>query len=671
MAASSLSPQQQQAALRLGADGRHAEVLTLLADWPADVEKSPQLSLVYGTAHARLGRNVEGLRWVEHALSVARTAGDAAIERRALNARGAIALVQGRPEEGADFFTQGLIAASRDDDLAAIGRCANNIGIVANIQGRHAEALSSYAMALAAYEAAGLPVGVAECQHNLGITKRELGDLDGALAAALRASEAATAAGDQNLQGLVLCGRAEIRLERGEVELAGMEAREALAVHRGLGDPVQVANDLRIVAAVLALEGKPQDAEQQLREVIVQASALGRPQLVAEASRDLAVLLHRMDRGPEARVAAREAKAIFTSMGAEHELRRLASFEWDQEFGAEMRRSLRPLHEAQKHANAGRYAELLEYLAALSRADLERSPTLLLLKAIGHARLGQMDAASAWALSALMRSRTIGDRTVEVRALNVSGAIALERGGISEAIHYFARAQEEAMLEGDLATVGRAANNLGIIASMQGEYGRAIGSHTTAVGAFRRARHDQGVAEAHHNLGIAYRDQGKLFDALRSADDAVREATSADDASLRAQALAGRAEIRTIGGGDAELAIREARLAIEVHRGLNDHVRMTEDQRILANALAASGQVDEASALLNEVIERAESYERPLLLASTQRDLALLSLRRGHLESARDLAQRARGVFVRLGASAEVDKLDRLLTRIAATLDTA
>lgn len=96
---------------------------------------------------------------------------------------------------------------------------------------------------------------------------------------------------------------------------------------------------------------------------------------------------------------------------------------------------------------------------------------------------------------------------------------------------------------------------------------------------------------------------------------------------------------------------------------------MTEDQRILANALAATGQVDEASDLLNAVIAQAESFERPLLLGTTQRDLALLSFRRGQTDSARDLAQRARGVFVRLGASAEVERLDRLLTRIAAATD--
>ncbi|MFN0097754.1 MAG: tetratricopeptide repeat protein [Gemmatimonadaceae bacterium] len=665
-----LSSEQQETVLRLAADGRHADVLALLADWPTDVEQSPRLALAYGTANARLGRTAEGVRWVEHALAGARRAGDQAVERRALNARGAIALVVGKPEEGADFFTQGLLAASRDNDLPAIGRCANNIGIVANIQGRHAEALSSYAMALAAFEQIGLHAGVAECHHNVGITRREQGDFDGALASAVRATVAANAAGDRNLSALALRGRAEIRLCRGEVEIAGREAREALDLHRGLNDPVGIAGDLRIVAAVLAKEGHSDQAEAMLREVIRQATSLERPQLEAEARRDLAMLLQREGRTDEARADARTARAIFMRMGAEVELRRLAAFEWDQEFGAEMRESLQPLHEAQELANAGRYAELLDFLGARSAQELERSPTLSLLKAVGHARIGQMDRAATWALTALMRSRATGDRSVEVRALNVSGAIALERGGISEAIHCFARAQEEAMLEGDLTTVGRAANNLGIIANMQGEHGRAIGAFTTALGAYQRARNQRGVAESHHNLGIAYRDQGMLKDALGAADEAVRLATQAEDVSLRAQAIAGRAEIRTA-SGDASLAIREARLAIDAHRAQADFVRVTEDQRILANALAAAGFVEEATSLLEETITQAEAFKRPLLVGITQRDLAMLTFQRGFAGEARVLAQRARGVFSQLGASAEVERIDLLLNRITAPLQLA
>lgn len=661
MKAATLSAKEQETALRLGEDGRHGEVLTYLGSRPADaIEASPRLSLLYGTALARQGRHAEGLRWVEHALASARRDKDGAVERRALNARGAIALTTGRPVEGADYFTQGLLAACRDNDLPAVGRCANNVGIVANIQGRHAEALSSYAMALAAFEQAGLHTGVAECHHNLGITHREQGRTDLALASALRATDAAMAAGDRNLIALVLRGRAEIRLHAGDLVTARREAQEALATHRELGDPVQAAEDLRIVAGVLARGDQRDEAEGILRDVIGQATALERPQLVAEASRDLAMLLQRSDRGEEAREAARSAKAIFTRLGAEYELRRLAEYEWDVEFGAELRQSLQPLHEAQRMADTGHYAELLDYLSRRSPEEMERSPSLLLLKAVGHARLGNMDVAPHWSLMALMRARALGDRLVEVRALNVAGAIALERGGINEAMHFFARAQEEAMLEGDMGTVARAANNLGIIANMQGEYGRAAGAYTMAIAAYQRARNDRGVAESQHNLAIAYRDQGKLPEALQAATEAVRLATLAGDSSLRAQAVAGRAEVRTA-SGDADLAVREAQLAAEAHRGLNDPVREAEDQRILANALAAAGKLDEAASLLQEVIVRATSFSRPLLVAITQRDLAQLELRRGHPPEARRLAQTARGMLEQLGARVEVEKLDQLL----------
>src|SRR5205814_3253341 len=63
-------------------------------------------------------------------------------------------------------------------------------------------------------------------------------------------------------------------------------------------------------------------------------------------------------------------------------------------------------------------------------------------------------------------------------SLNVCGAVALERGGINEATLFFTRAQEEAMQDNDMASVGRCANNLGIIANLQGDYGRAVGAYT-------------------------------------------------------------------------------------------------------------------------------------------------------------------------------------------------
>ena len=648
-------------AQELSAAGRHSEVVDYLgARERSELEASPSLALLYGTAQARLGRSEEGLRWLDVALDQARKRDERVVERRALNARGATALVSGRIDEAADYFTQALMVASREGDLATTGRCSNNLGIVSNLRGRHAEAIGSWEIALAAFGRAGVRQGVAECHHNLGIAYREQGALDHALTEADRAVAEAEAVGDRTLRALALRGRAEIHVLRGEPRPAGRELDEVRQIRSQVPQLVDQAEDLRVAAAVMVLEGDDVAAERSLREVIERAEAHRRPQLLAEATRDLAVLLRRTGKLAEAEAAARTARAIFTELGAEGEIRNLAAREWDADFAAELGRSLEPLHEAQALADAGRYADLLGYLGGRSQQELEQSPMLALLCGMGHSRLGRLRVGQGWATVALQRARALGDRALEVRALNVCGVIALERGGIDEATYFFARAQEEAMQDSDMAAVGRCANNLGAIAHLQGDYPRAVGAHIRAIAACQKAHYGRGLAEAHHNLAIAYREQGQLDAAMEAADAAVREAERLDDRQLKAQALAGRAEILIV-RGEPELAIREAERALAVHRELGDAVREAEDLRILAVALGVMGKTADAEATLRDVIERATAHQRPLLVAVAQRDLAQLLARQGQVTAATEVARTARAAFERLGAKAELENLDALL----------
>ncbi|HEV8382896.1 MAG TPA: tetratricopeptide repeat protein, partial [Gemmatimonadales bacterium] len=502
--------------------------------------------------------------------------------------------------------------------------------------------------------------GVAQCRHNLGLTYRDQGALDRALTEADWAVTEAEASGDHTLWALALRGRAEIRVAQGELGLARRALDEVRAIRRRVPDPADEAEDQRAIALVLAAEGDLATAEQVLRDVMMRAEGHRRPQLLAEATRDLAIVLRRGGRNAEAQAAARAAQAIFARLGAEAEIRNLASQEWDDDFGAELGRSLAPLHAAQALADAGDYAELITYLGGRTQEELEQSPMLALLCGIGHSRLGRLDVGQQWAMVALSRARVLGDRTLEIRGLNVCGAIALERGGISEATSFFTRAQEEAMQDNDMATLGRCANNLGIIANMQGDYGRAVGAYTRAIAAYEKARNDRGIAESQHNLGITYRELGRLDDAVRATDTAMREAERLGDRRLKAQTLAGRAEIQ-VARGEPELAIREAQRAAVIHRDMKDAVRETEDLRILAVALGAAGRTREAEAMFREVIARAAKHERPLLVAIAQRDLAYLLAREGNLTAARETAATARATLDRLGAKAEAEKLDALL----------
>lgn len=648
-------------ARQLDAAGQHAELVEYLdGRVQSELEETPSLALLYGSAQARLGRYDDGLRWLDRALEQARRQADQVVGRRALNARGAVALVSGRLDEAADFLTQALMAASRDEDLATTGRCSNNLGIIACLRGRHAEALGSWEIAMAAFERAGVRQGVAECHHNLAITYREQGLLDRALTEASQAVAEAEAVGDRTLLAVALRGRVEVRLASGAVEEAWRELDQVRAMRGHLRDPVNEAEDLRVAAAVLAADGQMAAAERALTDVIVQAEVYGRPQLEGDARRDLALLLRRAGRNAEARAAARAARAIFTRLGAEAEIRRLASLEWDDEFAAELRRSLEPLHEAQALADAGRYAELVAYLNERPRDELEQSPLLALVCGIAHSRMGRLDVGGRWAGLGLLRAQQLGDRALEVRALNVCGAIALERGGIGEATQFFARAQEEAMADHDMAALGRCANNLGIIANVRGDYPCAIGAYSRAIAAYERAGYERGVAETHHNLGITYRERGQLDHAMQAADAALRGAQRLGDRALIAQALSGRAEIQ-IARGDPEMAIIEAERALAEHRALEDAVREAEDLRILAVAFGETGKVEQAESMLREVVRRAIAHERPLLVAIAQRDLVRLLLRRGDLAEANEVAASCRAGLERLGATVEINKLDALL----------
>ncbi len=645
----------------LAAAGHHAAVVEFLGSRDeSELEITPTLALLYGIAQARLGRHDQGLQWIDRALASARQRGEPGVERHALNARGAIALVSGRLTEAADFCTQALMAASRDGDHATTGRASNNLGIISHLRGRHAEAISSWEIAAAAFHRAGVQAGVADCHHNLANAYREQAALDKALATADQAVAAAEATRDETLYTMTLRGRAEIRAVRSEPELARRDLDRIRVVRSEMPDPVAEAEDLRIQALVLVVENQLRRAEKVLRDVVSRAELHERLLLQAEATRDLAMVLRRSGQTSEAQAAAQSAKAIFARMGAEGEIRKLAAQGWDESFAAELRGSLAPLHVAQQYADAGKYAELLTYLEQRSRDELEESAMLTLLLGIAHSRLGRLEVGQQWAMVAQLRARSLKDRMMEVRALNVCGAIALERGGIDEATYFFTRAQEEATDDNDLAAVGRCANNLGVIANMQGDYRRAVTAYTRAITAYEQAHFGRGVAEARHNLGMACCAQGQLDRALESANLAIEEAQRLGDQQLTAQAVAGLAEIH-VARGESDLALSAVERAIATHRELKDPVREAEDLRIKAGALALAGRRDEAGIMLCAVTARATEHGRPFLLAMAERDLAHLLIQGGDAAGGKAAAQRARSTFQRLSARAEIDKLDTLL----------
>lgn len=318
------------------------------------------------------------------------------------------------------------------------------------------------------------------------------------------------------------------------------------------------------------------------------------------------------------------------------------------------------LNKVQDLAETGQHSGVLEYLGGRPRDEIERSPTLALLYGIAYSRLGQNAEGDRWVELALGMARERGDRAVEAHALNALGATDLESGRVDVAASRFMEAMALAKREGDHATVGRACNNLGIVAYYRGDYGRAVGSFTMALAAFQQASNRAGIAQVLHNLAMTYRDQGELTKALETADAAVEEAEASGDIRLGASTRGGRAEIRLV-AGDAKMARREIERALETERELGDVVGEANDLRVLAGALAAVGDEEQAEEMLLQVIARAEEHTRPVLAGQAERDLAQVLHTQGRGGEALEFARKARVRFLELGAEAEVAKLDEFL----------
>jgi tetratricopeptide (TPR) repeat protein len=309
---------------KLAQTGRYTDLVECLSAQPSEtLERSPTLALQYGIALARLGSREAGEPWVAMALDRARERGDRAIEAWALNVSGVIALEAGRIADAADHFMRGLVAAKREGDDTTVGRCSNNLGIISTLRGNYGRAVGSYTMALAAFQQARMRRGIAETLNNLAIAYRGQGDLVNALKTADRAVEEAEKARDPALAAQTRGGRAEIRLLSGDAQFARREIERALETRRELGDVVQEAEDLRVLAGTLAATEQAAEAAHILRDVIERAERHSRPLLAAQAERDLAWLLYRSRRLSEATEVARKARVRFNQLRADAEAKKL------------------------------------------------------------------------------------------------------------------------------------------------------------------------------------------------------------------------------------------------------------------------------------------------------------------------------------------------------------
>ena len=235
---------------------------------------------------------------------------------RGLNLLGVIGFERGRLAEAEQRLSEALSIAYRLDDSLLAARASNNLASVAHLRGRPEEAVGLYRGALLGYQRLGDRRGTAETYHNLGLTYRQLADFDEAEKAVTQAVRHAESVGEPTLMALTSGGRAELRIEQGDVALAYPELERASRMAQLAGDVIGVAELQRIRAVAAWREGRAADALAEAEAGRRTAEEHDVALLQAECAA-LAALAHRALRAPQAAETRRaEAVALFQKLGA-------------------------------------------------------------------------------------------------------------------------------------------------------------------------------------------------------------------------------------------------------------------------------------------------------------------------------------------------------------------
>lgn len=240
-----------------------------------------------------------------------------------------------------------------------------------------------------------------------------------------------------------------------------------------------------------------------------------------------------------------------------------------------------------------RFEDAVDCYFSLGEADRE-NPTAQFWAATAAARLGRYSAAIALATSA-ERGFHQRNSPEEIRALNLLGALELERGDLGGAERRFRAVLGCNEVSADRVICAHATTNLASIMDLRGQSDAALRLYYEGLRHYQEAEDSRGIAQTYHNLNLVFRRLGMMEAAESVARLAVRSAESTRDPSLQALCLSGQAETR-MERSDLVGTGRCLAQAQQKAREAQDEMCLAEVGRVSAQFHLREGRTSEAIA---------------------------------------------------------------------------
>lgn len=286
--------------------------------------------------------------------------------------------------------------------------------------------------------------------------------------------------------------------------------------------------------------------------------------------------------------------------------------------------------------------------------------------------------------AALESSRRVNDRAGQALLLSGLGWLRAEQDRLDEAIDYYRQAldcdenpvtrlllasvlRERGDLAAALYTVdkllpvltdqralARAEHVRAMTLLELGDFVAAREGNRRALTAYRELGDDHGVGLVRRSIGIVHRAEGRLDDAARESEEALRCLSAAGDRLMTIYATQSLAKVR-IRQGRGEEVRQELLSALDTCHDMQDGFGEALVRRTLGELELASGRFGEATGHLREALDWWESLNLTLWRARTLRDLAVALAAQGATPQAEAAHQEARRLFLHHG-SREADE---------------